>query len=288
MSAELLLGKPIANEINKDLKKRLETLKKEYGIVPSLASILVEGDSASRAYAKRQQKSATKLGIDYRLHELSDDISEKDLTAFIQELNTDDSVNGIIVQMPLPEHIDRTQIQSSISQKKDVEGVTPGNIGLIVLERPRLVPCTAMAVAKLIDSTGVDVYGKELTMVGCSAIVGKPVALLMLREECFATTTVCHIGTAEKGDLPKHVSNADILVVAVGKPEVVKGEWVKEGAIVIDVGFNMVDGKITGDVEFEVAKERASFITPVPGGVGPLTVAGLFENTVKATEWQQE
>ena len=288
MSATLLMGKPIADKITEELKKEIAALKEKHDIAPSLASVLVGDDPASKSYAGRQQKSAVAAGINYQLHELPGDISEQKLIDFIEELNRDSSVNGIIVQIPLPEGIDEYKVQSAIAQKKDVEGVTPANMGLIVYERPRLCPCTALSAIKMVESTGVDVYGKNLTVVGRSAIVGKPAALLMLQRKYSATTTVCHTGTAKAGNLPKHVGNADILIAAAGSPELIKGEWIKEGSIVVDVGFNWVGGKAVGDVEFEAAKEKAAYITPVPGGVGPLTVTILLQNTVEATKWQLE
>jgi methylenetetrahydrofolate dehydrogenase (NADP+)/methenyltetrahydrofolate cyclohydrolase len=288
MSATLLKGKPIADGMMEELKKELEVLKEKHDIVPSLASVLVEGDPASKSYAGRQQKTAAKAGIDYQLHELPNDIGEQKLIDFIEELNKDDSVNGIILQMPLPKGIDGYKVQSSIAMKKDVEGITPANMGLIVYDRPRLCPCTALGAIKMVEASGVEIYGKDLTVVGRSAIVGRPAALLMLQRKYSATTTICHTGTAKSGNLPRHVGNADILIVAAGSPELVEGEWVKEGSVVVDVGFNWMDGKAIGDVEFEVAKERAAYITPVPGGVGPLTVAILLQNTVEATKWQME
>lgn len=288
MSATILKGKPIADEMLEEMKKDLEVLKEEHDIVPTLASVLVEGDPASKSYAGRQQKAAASAGIDYQLHELPNDISEQKLIDFIQELNRDNSVNGIIIQMPLPKGIDSYKVQSIIAMKKDVEGITPANMGLIVYDRPRLCPCTALGAIKMVEASGVEIYGKDLTVVGRSAIVGRPAALLMLQRKYSATTTVCHTGTAKSGNLPRHVGNADILIVAAGSPELVKGEWVKEGSVVVDVGFNWVDGKFIGDVEFEVAKERAAIITPVPGGVGSLTVAILLQNTVEAARWQLE
>lgn len=288
MSATLLKGKPIANGIIEELSTEIASLKDDHGITPTLASVLVEGDSASKSYAGRQQKSAAKAGIEYKLHELPNDISETKLIDFIEELNNDDSVNGIIIQMPLPKGIDAYKVQSSIAMKKDVEGITPANMGLIVYDRPRLCPCTALSAIKMVEASGVEISGKNLTVVGRSAIVGRPVALLMLQRKYSATTTVCHTGTAKAGRLAEHVGNADILIAAAGSPELVKGEWIKEGSVVIDVGFNWIDGKTIGDVEFEPAAERAAYITPVPGGVGPLTVAILFQNTVEATKWQQE
>jgi methylenetetrahydrofolate dehydrogenase (NADP+)/methenyltetrahydrofolate cyclohydrolase len=282
MSATLLMGKPIAEKINEQMKKDIADLKEKNGIVPSLASVLVGDDPASKAYSGRQKKNAETIGINYELHELPGDISENKLIEFLIELNNDDSVNGIIVQMPLPTGISEQRVQGTIAQKKDVEGITPASLGLIVYDRPKLIPCTALSAVRLVESAGINIYGKNLTVVGRSAIVGKPVALLMLQRK-FSPT-----GTSDSGNLPDHVRRADILIVASGSPELVKGEWVKEGSIVVDVGFNVVDGKTVGDVEFEVAKEKAGFITPVPGGVGPLTVAILLQNTVEATKWQFE
>ena len=288
MSATLLMGKPIADKINEQIKKDLFEIKEKYDIVPSLVSVLVGSDPASKSYSGRQKKSADAIGIKYELHELPEDTSEEDLLNFISQLNDDPQVNGIIIQLPLPKGIDGHKIQSAIAMKKDVEGITPANIGLIVYERPKLCPCTALSAVKLIESVGADIFGKNLTVVGRSAIVGKPVALLMLQRKFSSTVTVCHTGTAKAGTLPYHVSNADVLVVAAGSPELIKGDWIKEGAIVVDVGFNVINGKTVGDVEFESAKEKAGYITPVPGGVGPLTVSILLQNTVEATKWQLE
>jgi len=288
MSATLLMGKPIADKITEEIKSSIADIKTKYNITPKLASILVGDDPASKSYAGRQGKSAVAAGIDYQLHEMPGDTDQEKLLNFIDALNNDDSVNGIIVQMPLPKGIDERLIQNAITLKKDVEGITPANLGLILYERPVLCPCTALSAVRLIESTGENVYGKDLTVVGRSAIVGKPVALLMLQRKYSCTVTVCHTGTEKSGKLPKHVANADIVIAAAGSPSLVKGEWIKDGAIVIDVGFNWVDGKTVGDVEFEVAKEKASYITPVPGGVGPLTVAILLQNTVEATKWQLE
>ncbi|MFC1712197.1 bifunctional 5,10-methylenetetrahydrofolate dehydrogenase/5,10-methenyltetrahydrofolate cyclohydrolase [Candidatus Poribacteria bacterium] len=288
MPATLLKGKPIADGMIEELNKEIASLKDEHDIVPTLASVLVEGDPASKSYAGRQQKSAARIGVDYQLHELPSGIGEQKLIDFIEKLNADDSVNGIIIQMPLPKGIDAYNVQSTIAMKKDVEGITPANMGLIVYDRPRLCPCTALSAIKMVEASGVEIPGKNLTVVGRSAIVGRPAALLMLQRKYSATTTVCHTGTAKAGKLAEQVGNADIVIAAAGSPELVKGEWIKEGSVVVDVGFNWIDGKTIGDVEFEPAQERAAYITPVPGGVGPLTVAILLHNTVEATKWQQE
>jgi len=205
---------------------------------------------------------------------------------FIQRLNADSLINGIIVQMPLPQHIDYKKISQFICPDKDVEGIHPANIGKLLFGKAEILPCTPAAVMELLQETGVNLYGKEAVVVGHSEIVGKPLALLLLDK--FATVTVCHIGTAEAGRLAEHVAGAEVLVVAVGKARLIKGEWIKEGAIVIDVGINRVDGKIVGDVEFSAAQNRAAWITPVPGGVGPLTVTMLMRNLVRAAKLQEQ
>lgn len=283
MAATLIDGNKIAGEIKEKLVEEIKRLK-EKGVSPSLSSIQVGEDPGTKVYVRSQKKSCEKIGIEYNLHQFKEDVSQKELEDFINHLNEDKKVSGIILQMPLPSHIDGRGLQRMISSQKDAEGISPANMGMVVYARPILGPCTAMAVMELIKSTGVKLYGKEAVMVGHSDIVGKPTTLLLLDK--FVTTSVCHIATGERGTLPEYVRKAEILIVAVGKANLVKGEWVKEGAIVIDVGINRVEGKIVGDVEFEVAKERASFITPVPGGVGPVTTAMLLKNTVEAAKLQ--
>ncbi len=282
MSANLLEGKPLAATIKENLKKEIESLKK----APVLTCVFAGEDCGAECYCKSQKKTADNLGIDYRLERLSADISEQDLIEFIKKLNNDVSVNGIIVQMPLPKQIDYKAISSFIAPEKDTEGMHPENLGKVLMGKSKIAPCTASAAMALIESTDVNLRGKEVVVVGHSEIVGKPLSLLLL--EKFATTTVCHIGTSEAGKLIEHVGKAEILVVAVGVPGLIKGEWIKEGAVVIDVGINRVEGKIVGDVEFEQAEKRASQITPVPGGVGPLTVTMLMRNLVEATKLQSK
>jgi methylenetetrahydrofolate dehydrogenase (NADP+)/methenyltetrahydrofolate cyclohydrolase len=284
MAAELLKGAPIAERIRAELTAELAALK-DQGIVPSLVAIQVGENPASAVYVGQQQKAAEKLGITYRLEQLAADSSQAAVADFIAKLNRDPQVNGIILQMPVPQALNARALQALIDPAKDVEGVSPANMGWVVFGRPTLAPCTALGVFELINSTGVNLYGKEVVIVGHSDIVGKPAALLLLDK--FATTTVCHIGTGERGVLPDHVKQAEILVVAVGRAGIVKGEWIKEGAVVVDVGINRVGDKIVGDVEFEPAAERAAYITPVPGGVGPLTVTMLMRNTVQAVKQQQ-
>ncbi|MBM3254969.1 MAG: bifunctional 5,10-methylenetetrahydrofolate dehydrogenase/5,10-methenyltetrahydrofolate cyclohydrolase [Candidatus Omnitrophica bacterium] len=276
--AKLLEGKPIAERTKEDIKQQVASL----GRPVVLASVQVGENAGAEAYARSQKKVAEALGIEYRFQKLPQDTAEEALIAFIEELNSDKSVNGMIIQMPLPAHIDYKKISQFILPQKDAEGMHPANIGKIVFGRAVILPCTAAAVMELLKEAGIDLYGKEVVVVGHSEIVGKPLALLLL--EKFATATVCHIGTSKAGKLEEHVRAAEILIVAVGKAGLIKGEWIKEGAIVIDVGINRVADKIVGDVEFEAAEKRASMITPVPGGVGPLTVTMLMRNVVAAAK----
>jgi len=279
--AKLLEGKPIAEKIKEELKAEVAGMKKK----PVLVSIMVGENAGAEAYVKQQKKNAENLSIDYQFQKLGADTSEAALIETIQKMNADSSVNGVIIQMPLPPQIDYKKISQFISPDKDIEGMHPVNIGKIVFGKAKLIPCTAQAVMELLQATGVDLYGKEVVVVGHSEIVGKPLALLLL--ERFATTTVCHIGTSKAGKLEEHVRRAEVLIVAVGKAGLIKGEWVREGAIVIDVGINRVEDKIVGDVEHEEAFKRASIITPVPGGVGPLTVTMLMRNLIQAAKLQQ-
>lgn len=279
--AKLLEGKPVAEKIKNELSIAVQSLKSP----PVLASIVVGSNPGALTYAKSQEKVAQSLGIVYKLHQLPEDVTEDRFIDFILELNADKIVNGIVVQMPLPEHIDYKKISELISVKKDIEGMHPASMGKLVFGRARIAACTATAVMELLNSTGVDLYGKEVVVVGHSEIVGKPLALLLL--EKFATVTVCHIGTNKAGKLEEHVRRAEVLIVAVGKPGLIKGAWIKDGAIVVDVGINCQGNKLVGDVEFAEAEKRASFITPVPGGVGPLTVAILMRNLVEAAKSQQ-
>ncbi len=279
--AKLLEGKPLADKIKEEIKQQVISLKTK----PVLASIMVGENAGAASYVKSQAKAAENLGIEYRLQNLAQDITESALIDSIRKLNSDKSVNGIIIQMPLPAAIDYKKISQFISPEKDIEGMHPQNIGKILFGKAKLIPCTAAAAFELINSSGIDLYGKEVVVVGHSEIVGKPLALLLLDK--FATVTVSHIGTSKAGKLEEHVRRAEVLVVAVGKAGLIKGEWIKEGALVIDVGINRIADKIVGDVEFEGAQKRAAFITPVPGGVGPLTVTMLMRNLVEAAKSQQ-
>lgn len=285
MAARLLEGRPIAEKIKMALRSEIEDLRREFNASATLATIQVGENPSAAIYLKSQKKSAKDIGIEFQEHTLPASTSEKELIERIRALNSDKGVTGILLQLPLPGHINSKGIHVYIDPVKDVEGMHPENVGRVIFGHMRIGSCTALAVMELITSTGVDLYGKEAVIVGHSEIVGKPVSLLLVDK--FATTTVCHIATGQRGYLPTHVKRAEILVVAVGRAGIIQGEWVKEGAIVVDVGINRVGDKIVGDVEFEKASERASFITPVPGGVGPLTVTMLMRNTVEAFKLQR-
>jgi len=279
--ANLLEGRPIAERIKGEIKSQVQSLKDK----PVLACIQLGDNPAAAAYVKAQAKVAEGLGIIYQLHKLDEDLPEDSLVDTILKLNSQASVNGIIIQMPLPAQINYRKISRFLAPQKDVEGIHPFNIGKVVFGQAALVPCTPLAVMELLASCAVDLYGKEVVIVGHSEIVGKPLSLLLLDK--FATVTVCHIGTSKAGKLEEHVRKAEVLIVAVGKAGLIKGEWIREGAVVVDVGINRVNDKIVGDIEFEEALKRASWITPVPGGVGPLTVTMLMRNLVNAAQSQQ-
>ncbi len=269
-------GKKIAQDLKDRMKEEIGILREKYSKTPLLACVQIGQHVASTVYIRSQAKVAEELGIDYRLLALPEDVSKKDLVFEIGKLNTDLGVHGIIIQSPLPKGLDLKEVISLIAPQKDAEGMHPQNLGKIVLGQKGVRPCTAQACMELMHSYQMKFYGKEAVIVGHSEIVGKPLSLMLLNE--FATTTVCHIATSEANKLVAHIAQADILVVAVGKAHLIKGEWIKEGAAVIDVGINRVGDRIVGDVEFESAQKRAACITPVPGGVGPLTVTMLMKN----------
>lgn len=286
MPAQLLEGKSVALKIKEQLKKKVEELKNRYTSIPKLISIQVGENQASEIYIKSQEKCAKELGIDYEFKKIEEKVTQDELIKVIDGLNKDKKAHGIIVQMPLPQHIDAKLISRFISPLKDVEAMHPQNMGEIVFGKAKVLPCTAASCMELLNSVPLlELYGKEAVVVGHSEIVGKPLALLLLNK--FVTTTVCHIATGQRGTLPEFVKKAEILIVAVGKAGLIKGEWIKDGAIVIDVGINRVEGKIVGDVEFEKAAQKAAYITPVPGGVGPLTVTILMRNVIEAFKQQQ-
>ena len=280
MNAKLIDGKQIAANLRKDIASKV-TERKNNGLrLPGLAVILVGSDPASQVYVSHKRKDCEEVGFLSRSHDLPATTSQQELLDLIDSLNEDAEIDGILVQLPLPAHLDASQLLERIRPDKDVDGFHPYNIGRLAQRMPLLRPCTPMGIVRLLNSTGVDLYGLDATVVGASNIVGRPMALELLLAGC--TTTVTHRFTKSLED---HVRRSDLVVVAAGKPGLVKGEWIKPGAIVIDVGINrMEDGRLVGDVEFGPAAERASWITPVPGGVGPMTRACLLENTLHACE----
>lgn len=277
--AILLEGKPLAEKVRDSLTIEVAALKTRYGRAPKLVAIQIGEDASSAIYVMNQKKAAEALGIEYELKAYPEGTSQADAQMVIKGLNADTSVSAVILQLPVPSQIDSKNMVNMIAPGKDAEGMHPQNIGKILTGKYSIGPCTAMAVMELLASTGVKLYGKEAVIVGHSEITGKPLGLMLLNK--FATTTVCHIATDERGLLADHVRRAEILIVAVGKAGIIKGDWIRTGAIVIDVGINKVGGKIIGDVEFESASAKASYITPVPGGVGPLTTMMLMRNTVE-------
>ena len=282
MSAQIIDGKAVAAELKKTIKIATEQRISEGKRKPGLAVVLIGGDPASQVYVGSKRRSCEEIGFKSDSYDLPESATEEELLSLIDTLNNDDEIDGILVQLPLPSHINTDTVIEHIAPNKDVDGFHPYNIGRLAQRNPQLRPCTPKGVMTLLQSTNVDLHGLEAVVVGASNIVGRPMALELLLAGC--TTTVCHRWTK---DLEFHVRRADLLVVAVGKPNFTPGEWIKEGAIIIDVGINRLEGgKLTGDVEFDVAKEKAAWITPVPGGVGPMTVATLMENTLLSAESQ--
>jgi len=280
MTAKLIDGKAIAAEVRQAVKQRIDERLANKLRPPGLAVVLVGQDPASEIYVRNKRKACDEAGVISRSYDLPADTSEQELLALINELNGDDSIDGILVQFPLPNHIDADKVTETIRPGKDVDGFHPYNLGRLAERRPSLRSCTPKGVITLLEHTGETFYGREAVVVGASNNVGRPMNLELLLAGC--TVTTCHRFTR---NLDQHVARADILVVAVGKPGIVAGEWVKPGATVIDIGINRrEDGTLVGDIEFDAAYERAGWITPVPGGVGPMTVATLLENTLYATE----
>ncbi|HOJ22602.1 MAG TPA: bifunctional methylenetetrahydrofolate dehydrogenase/methenyltetrahydrofolate cyclohydrolase FolD [Armatimonadota bacterium] len=277
MAAEIIDGKAIAAEIRAEVARGVAALKESRGIVPGLAAVIVGENPASRTYVNMKRKACAEAGIHSEEYAFPEGISQQDLLSLVGRLNEDPRIHGILVQLPLPEPLDAQEVLAAIDPEKDVDGFHPVNMGRLVLGLPGFVPSTPLGIMELLRRTGVSVAGKHAVVVGRSHIVGKPAALLLLSQH--ATVTICHSRTA---DLPEVCRTAEILVVAVGKPEMVRGDWIKPGATVIDVGINRVDGKLLGDVHFESASQVAGAITPVPGGVGPMTIAMLLRNTLDA------
>ena len=278
MTAQLIDGKKISQQRIEAVAQAVKARQEKGLHTPCLAVVLVGDDPASAVYVRNKKLACQKSGIESRSYELPSETTQDDLLKLVDELNGDPAVDGILVQLPLPAHIDSQAVLERIEPHKDVDGFHPYNVGRLVVKMPLMRPCTPKGVMTLLEAYGIDPKGKKAVIVGASNIVGRPQALELLLSR--ATVTICHSATQNLAD---EVAAADILVVGVGIPNFVKGEWVKPGAVVIDVGINRLDdGSLCGDVEFDVAKERASMITPVPGGVGPMTIATLLENTLHA------
>ncbi|MFM5742332.1 bifunctional methylenetetrahydrofolate dehydrogenase/methenyltetrahydrofolate cyclohydrolase FolD [Aeromonas veronii] len=278
MSAKIIDGKQVAQTIRSQVAAQVQQRLAAGKRAPGLAVILVGADPASQVYVGSKRRACEEVGFLSRSYDLSATASQEELLALIDQLNADSHVDGILVQLPLPDHFDTTQVLERIQPDKDVDGFHPYNVGRLAQRIPALRPCTPKGIMTLIETTGVKTHGLHAVVVGASNIVGRPMTLELLLAGC--TTTTCHRFTR---DLEDQVRRADLLVVAVGKPNFIPGEWIKPGALVIDVGINrLADGSLVGDVEFETARSHASFITPVPGGVGPMTVASLMENTLIA------
>jgi methylenetetrahydrofolate dehydrogenase (NADP+)/methenyltetrahydrofolate cyclohydrolase len=280
MTAQLIDGKAIAASLRQQIAQRVAERRQQGLRAPGLAVILVGSDPASQVYVSHKRKDCEEVGFVSQAYDLPASTSQDELTALIDRLNDEPGIDGILVQLPLPEHLDSSLLLERIRPDKDVDGFHPYNIGRLAQRMPLLRPCTPKGIMTLLESTGADLYGMHAVVVGASNIVGRPRAMELLLAGC--TVTITHRFTKV---LPTHVGQADFVVVAAGKPGLVKGEWIKEGAIVIDVGINrQADGKLIGDVVYETALPRAGWITPVPGGVGPMTRAGLLENTLHAAE----
>jgi methylenetetrahydrofolate dehydrogenase (NADP+)/methenyltetrahydrofolate cyclohydrolase len=289
MTAKLISGNEIAQQIREELKRETTQLKEKHNVVPGLVTILVGQNAASVSYVTAKQKTSKELGFYSIQDNQPENISEEQLLKLIGQYNNDPKIHGILVQLPLPKHINETKILYAIDPKKDVDGFHPVNVGKLMIGEADYLPCTPAGIQQLLIRSGVKVDGAEVVVVGRSNIVGKPIANILLQKQkgANATVTICHTGTK---DMAFHTRRADILVVAAGKPKAVTADMVKEGAVVIDVGVNRIGmtpegkAKLCGDVDFEAVKEKAGAITPVPGGVGPMTITMLMMNTVKAAK----
>jgi methylenetetrahydrofolate dehydrogenase (NADP+)/methenyltetrahydrofolate cyclohydrolase len=290
MPAQILDGKSIAQEIREGIKKEVMELKEMHGVIPGLVTILVGENPASVSYVTAKQRTAHELGFHSVQENLPENVSEDELLMLIEKYNRDEKIHGILVQLPLPKHINERNVLYAIDPRKDVDGFHPVNVGKLVIGEPCFIPCTPYGILILLAKTGVPVDGADVVVIGRSNIVGKPIANLLMQKRKpvgNATVTVCHTGTK---DIASHSRRADILIVAAGVPKFVTADMVKEGAVVIDVGVNRIgttpDGKakLCGDVDFDAVKEKASFITPVPGGVGPMTITMLMKNTLESAK----
>ncbi|WP_079530240.1 bifunctional methylenetetrahydrofolate dehydrogenase/methenyltetrahydrofolate cyclohydrolase FolD [Halobacillus hunanensis] len=279
MAAEVIYGKQLAEDLRLEMKEEIAELSKE-GVHPKLVVVIVGEDPASKSYVKGKQRASEKIGMASDLIELSAETSEDELLHIINQLNEDKAVHGILVQLPLPQQIDEQNVIEAIDPSKDVDGFHPINAGRMLTGQETFYPCTPFGILVMLKRAEVSIEGKHVVIIGRSNLVGKPVGQLLLNEH--ATVTHCHSRTK---NLREHTKRADILIVAAGKAGLITGEDITEGTVVIDVGVNRVDGKLTGDVDFESAKEKASYITPVPKGVGPMTITMLLHNTIKAAKW---
>ncbi len=289
MTAKIISGREIAQQIREELKQEIAGLKAKHNLVPGLATVLVGEDPASQSYVSAKEKTSVELGIHSERLDLPEKTTQDELMALVDRLNQDPKIHGILVQLPLPKHLNETEVLYAINPKKDVDGFHPVNVGKLMIGEPDYLPCTPHGIQQLLIRSGAQIEGAEVVVVGRSNIVGKPIAniLLQKRPGANATVTICHTGTR---DISFHTKRADILIVAAGRPKAVTADMVKEGVVVIDVGVNRIgktaEGKaiLVGDVDFEGVKEKASAITPVPGGVGPMTITMLMLNTVRAAK----
>jgi len=289
MTAQIISGTEVAKEIRAELKQEIAELKEKHNVVPGLVTILVGADPASQVYVGQKEKTSQNLGIYSERYDLPENTSQEELLALINKLNNDPKINGILVQLPLPKHINETEVLYAISPKKDVDGFHPVSLGKLMIGEPDYIPCTPHGIQQLLIRSGVKIEGAEVVVVGRSNIVGKPIANILLQKAdgANATVTVCHTRTK---DLAFHTKRADIIIAAAGKAKAITADMVKDGVVVIDVGVNQIgttaDGKriLVGDVDYEAIKEKASAITPVPGGVGPMTITMLMMNTVRAAK----
>ncbi len=290
MTAQIISGTEVAAQIRQELEQEIVELKDKYNITPGLATVLVGEDPASQVYVGQKQKTSLALGIYSERHDLPAETSEEDLLILIDKLNEDPRIHGILVQLPLPKHINETKILYAINPKKDVDGFHPVNLGRLMIGEPDYLPCTPHGIQQLLIRSGIEIEGAEVVIVGRSNIVGKPIANMLIQktEGANATVTICHTRTI---DIALHTRRADILIVAAGKPKAITADMVKEGVVVIDVGVHRIgirkeSGKsiLCGDVDFDAVKEKAKAITPVPGGVGPMTITMLMLNTVRAAK----
>ena len=285
MAATLIKGSEISKQIKEELKQEIAKLKEKYNLVPGLATILVGEDEASKVYVGQKEKTCKELGIHSERIDLPGNTTESELLKLVGTLNKNSKIHGILVQLPLPKHINETNVLYTIDPKKDVDGFHPVNVGKLMLGEPDFIPCTPHGIQELLIRSDVKTDGAEVVVVGRSNIVGKPIANMLLQKKkgANATVTICHTGTK---DLASHTRRADILIVAAGRPKTITADMVKEGVVVIDVGVNRLETGLVGDVDFESVKEKAKAITPVPGGVGPMTISMLMHNTVQAAKMQ--